>query len=175
MFTKKLLLKMTCVLTFGLSVSSHAASWMGDSFAVIAPGWSFHSPNPNNEIFSSPSAAFKGTFTKRGGPLISSMIVLKQPLPQKVKNVSSLHDWLNNSYFEGKAETVFATAVAGATDKGQLFVFKQNHDGVLRITFNYAFVKDHEVIILSQETTPETYKEDMKYAVHAMKNVKFIQ
>ncbi|MCO5113310.1 MAG: hypothetical protein M9899_03950 [Bdellovibrionaceae bacterium] len=154
------------------SVSSQA--FVDDRFAVMAPGWTFHSPNMNNELLSSPSPSFKGTFTKRGDNLISSMIIIKQPLPRSINNTIALKDWINGSYFEGKAEMVFSTQVKGAEDKGQMFVFKQDQDGALRITFAYAFVKGFEVIILAQATTPESYKEDMKYSVQAMKSVKFI-
>lgn len=168
----QILIKVTFLTIFLFSVSSHA--WVDDRFAVMAPGWTFHSPNMNNELFSSPSPSFKGTFTKRGGNMVSSMVIVKQPLPKTITNVMTLKDWINGSYFEGKAEMVFSTQVKGVEDKGQMFVFKQDQNGTLRITFAYAFVKGFEVIILAQATSPEHYKEDMKYSVQAMKNVKFI-
>lgn len=145
-----------------------------ESFAAVVPGWSFIDPNPTNPIFNSSSESFKGTLTKRGDDLISALVVLKEKLPTNVKTQKHLRHWLNANYFEGRAETLYSTAIKGAEDAGQLFIFKEDIKGSLRIVFLYTYTKDKNVVILSQESTPETYKEDMDFTVRALKNIKFI-
>lgn len=162
------------ILAFSL-ISSTSFANKDDSFAVVAPGWTFHTPNTHNDIFSSRSAIFKGTLAKRGDNLISALIVLKQPRPDKIKSKKDLNQWLNLTFLNGAAETLYTTPIKGAEDEGQLYIFKQDNNGLLRITFAYVFMKNNNLIVLSQESTPETYKEDMEYTVRALKNIKFIE
>lgn len=169
---QELLSKILFTLIISLPLTSHANQ--DATFSAVMPGWSYQPKQTAFTLENLDVFEFRGLLNKNGKGFVPSMFVLKQPMPNK-KNVDHLELFLNKKYFKNRASLKQKTPLASNNKyKTQTYVFATKEKGQVFVTLVYAYQVKNDLILLSQTSRPNSYKNDYKATTTALNHIKFV-
>ncbi|MCO5112971.1 MAG: hypothetical protein M9899_02225 [Bdellovibrionaceae bacterium] len=167
-----LLSKILFTLVISLPLTGHANQ--DATFSTVMPGWSYQPKQTASTLENLDVFEFRGLLNKNGKDFVPSMFVLKQPMPNN-KTVDHLEMFLNKKYFKNKASLKQKTPLTSSNGyRTQTYIFTTKEKGQVFVTLVYAYQVKKDLILLSQTSRPNNYKNDYKVTATALNHIKFI-